>query len=310
MGIFVGKNYAQFSSEDQESELSVSSTSSNELKKSSPSSIIHNTTAYNYKAGLWRDTFIVDLSWRVVEQTYEAMIRASYLAPTWSWASVNKAVRYDYFLEREGSREPSVAIYCTVEDVICEATLASDPTGPLKDAYAIVTGRIVCVELVVIDESLTKLWHSDSYRPWVRDDLTQPKVLVRAHNLWSVEIFLDRPREPSTVRTVVETDDDSECWIRGACNKPSCCWKAETSGIAYDTQLYCLKLFECDEDTYYNHHSKGEDEWFLVLQKSVDIEDAYERIGVGVWNSHCDLRVKEDTSLLFREYEYDTIKLI
>ena len=310
METFVETDYRWSSSEEAGSEFSVSPAASNQINRASPSSIIHNTAAYNYKAGLWRDTFIVDLSWRAVKQGHEAMNHASYLAPTWSWASVNKAVRYDYFLDR-GFREPYITIFCTVEDVSCEAVLASDPTGSLKDAYAIITGRIVCVELVVLDGSLTRLWHSSSYRPWVGKDLTQPKVLVRAQNLWSVEIFLDRPREPSTVRTVVYTDDDSECWIRGACNKPNCCWKAETSGIAYDTRLYCLKLFASDEeDVYYNHRSKGVDEWFLVLQKSVEIEDAYERVGVGVWNSHCDRRVKEDTSLLFGEYEFDTIKII
>jgi hypothetical protein len=110
MKTFVETDYRQSSSEEEGSEFSISTTSSNQINRASPPSIINNTTAYNYKAGLWRDTFIVDLSWRVVKQGHEAMNHASYLAPTWSWASVNKAVRYDHFVKR-GFREPYVAIY-------------------------------------------------------------------------------------------------------------------------------------------------------------------------------------------------------
>ena len=82
----------------------------------------------------------------------------------------------------------------------------------------------------------------------------------------------------------------------------------------HDTQLYCLKLFSCDDDFYINRRSKDTDEWFLVLQKSVEEEGVYEILGVGVWNSHCDRRVKKytqwDASLLFSEYEIDTITII
>lgn len=274
-------------------------------------SIVYHTMADSYKAGLWSGTFIVDLSWRVAKQETKAVNRTSYLAPSWSWASASQAVRYDYFLERNSCEPDIFDEFCVVEEVTCQATLASDPTGSLKDAYAIITGKLVGVELVILDEKLGDLWHSKYYRPWVQGDATDSTVLVRAQNLGSVEIFLDHPRESSTRRTVRETDFDSDCWVRGTCRNSRCCYKPESSGKAHDTCLYCLKLFESDEDVYYSHRSKGVDEWFLVLEKLVGVESVYERIGVGVWNSHCDRRVKRSAVCpLFTEYEINTIRII
>lgn len=239
------------------------------------------------------------------------------MAPSWSWASVNQAVRYDYFTDRTG-REPDIDIdpRCVVEKVNCQATLPSNPTGSLQDAYAIITGRLVCVELIVLDEKLGEAWHSESYRPnrrWTTDNETEQTVLVRAQNLWSVKVFLDRPREASIVRTLEDKDKDLDCWLRGACNKSSCCLKDEVFSKANNTSLYCLKLFSCEEDIYIGHSPKGDDDWFLVLQKSLKAENAYERIGVGVWNSRCDRRFDRkisDSFPLFEDYEIDTIKII
>lgn len=83
------------------------------------------------------------------------------------------------------------------------------------------------------------------------------------------------------------------------------------------SRYYCLKLFDCDDDSYDNHSPKGVDEWFLILQKLVDAEDAYERVGVGVWNACQDCRLPSVNAVsgwtatlpLFESFDIQTITI-
>lgn len=277
-----------------------------------------------YRAGLWRHKFIVGLSWRVLKLGRRD--RTCYVAPIWSWASLNTAVRFDYFLiglRHSWREQPHVDIHCTVQSFAIEPALASNPTGSLKDARVVITGRLVSVDLVSLDDALTDSWTNNFYKPWIRvsGDSTEPTVLARASkgsNMFSLDILLDELVASSLVRRLVNTDDDSECWIRGSCNAINCCQKSGEPSVLTDTsQYYCLKLFDCDDDSYDNHSLKGVDEWFLVLQKLADAEDVYERIGIGIWNAHQDRRFPSEDSIsgwtatlpLFDEFEVQTITI-
>jgi hypothetical protein len=47
-----------------------------------------------YLCGLWHDTFIDDLLWRVPMLDHGSGRSANYIGPSWSWASVNGSVKY------------------------------------------------------------------------------------------------------------------------------------------------------------------------------------------------------------------------
>jgi hypothetical protein len=105
-----------------------------------PDQFVNSTAADSYVAGLWRNNFALELAWRVFE--HEKNKPSSYLAPSWSWASVNSSVLYD-FREAidEWDNKPTLKIDCTLDDVVSEAKLPSDPTGALKGAHAVLTGH-------------------------------------------------------------------------------------------------------------------------------------------------------------------------
>jgi len=96
-----------------------------------------------YHAGLWSDTLIYDLLWRVPKKwshptfafEYERVARPSeWRAPTWSWASVKSAVEYEDLAGFE-----SELTSCEVE---IEHTGESE-TGQLESATLEVSGLLV-----------------------------------------------------------------------------------------------------------------------------------------------------------------------
>jgi len=263
-----------------------------------------------YLAGLWKGEFLFDLTWRVVTSESEPQAlarhdrRSPYRAPSWSWASVDRSVRYEFWKSvSKWKYRPDKEDDCTIDDVVCHNLLPDDPTSPVTVAHAVLTGPLVSVELAVLEAALY-------------GDHGKPKSLVRSQNLHTVEVFLDEPLQP----TLRQGDAQVACWGQGKCETQCCVWRshqhpATKSNVEEENHsLYCFRLFTWTGDTGKIHMVSGRwrpmimgpESWFLLLRKSSRIEDAFERIGVGTWAP----KGNSEDCPLFEKSESVTVKVV
>jgi len=103
-----------------------------------------------YLAGMWRSELVIGLLWMASDPDRNPVQVADYLAPSWSWASLNKAVGYDEAILRPNKgrhQDQNVSIH--VEDVY---TILEDPAQPLgrvtdgKLRISFQEGIMVCFE--------------------------------------------------------------------------------------------------------------------------------------------------------------------
>ncbi|KAH8786754.1 heterokaryon incompatibility protein-domain-containing protein, partial [Hyaloscypha sp. PMI_1271] len=102
--------------------------------------------------------FVYDLAWVAITSKDRIRIpeikqTPRYIAPSWSWASVDGSIRYQ-FQEPLFSwkHDPVETLNCSVEEVICKSMTESDQTSPVVEGYAIMSGPIIPVELINIDQ--------------------------------------------------------------------------------------------------------------------------------------------------------------
>jgi len=88
-----------------------------------------------YYAGLWKNSFIELLTWRVTFLEEEPL--ETYTAPSWSWASVNGIVAYD----QNYSYNKIKNVYVKVKEIIL-AHKGSNPYGELKSGYVVLEGLL------------------------------------------------------------------------------------------------------------------------------------------------------------------------
>lgn len=235
-----------------------------------------------YLAGLWKGEFIYDLTWRVIisdsecqaltgreRQSRNTNDRSSqYRAPSWSWASVDRPVRYDFWNSVVSWKyPPKKTVDCTIDEVVCQNLLPDDPTGPVSVAHAVLTGPLVPVELEILETHLDR----DLYEP-------------NRH----VQVYLDDPPQA----TVRQEDAHTGCREPGECRIR--CYVRKYHGLPDGNKnlLYCFRLFTWTACTWKRSRDNslklatmGPEIWFLLLRKSPVIKDAFERIGVGTWGS-------------------------
>jgi hypothetical protein len=270
-----------------------------------------------YLAGLWEDDFLRGLTWNADRPQPELKdtlnkLPVSYRAPSWSWGSVNGSVRHKFIERPRWKYTPALYYDCSIDEVACHSLLHSDPTGRLTAAHAILTGELVIVELVVLDEELSQSWGPASF---LNRLATDRKSLVRAENLWSFEIFLDIPRETCLRNGNVQ----SKCWIQGQCKTKCCLWDrggVDGSPLQKDKELfYCFRLCSWRRP---NSEASRDGHMqpilcFLVLRRSPRDVDAFERIGIGFWTSPNDHTIPAErrySFALFENCEKKTIKIV
>lgn len=268
-----------------------------------------------YLAGLWKREFLSDLTWCVVSFGPESQSAQHYRAPSWSWASVDGSVRYEFWKRVSTWKyTPRQEADCAIDEVICRNSLSSDPTSPVIAAHAVLTGLLAPVELTVLDEALSEVWQFDVQWDAVTPLASKQRSLVRPENLWSLEVFLDHPRETS----LRVGDEQSDCWMQGRCGKQCCRWGSQTSAGCLEREealFYCFRLFTWRATGNFDDSGKPRiippEVWYLVLQKSSTTECAFERVGIGVWSSRFDRRLwGRDDCPLFDGCESVTIKIV
>lgn len=269
-----------------------------------------------YLAGLWKREFLSDLTWRVVSFGPESRGVQHYRAPSWSWASVDGSIRYEFRkIVSIWKYKPRQKADCTVNEVTCQNTLPSDPTGPVIAAHAVLTGLLASVELAVLDEALSGIWQSDVQRDAVMTLASKQRSLVRSENLWSLEVFLDHPRETN----LRAGDAQSDCWMLGRCGKQCCVWGSRNpvdQGKGGKALFYCFRLFTWTATGNFDDSGRPRlmppEMWYLVLRRSLTTEGTFERIGVGVWKARSDRRSwgQGDDCPLFDGCEFVSINIV
>ncbi|KAH6854019.1 heterokaryon incompatibility protein-domain-containing protein [Chaetomium sp. MPI-CAGE-AT-0009] len=99
----------------------------------------------SYLAGLWKDALMQDLLWEVTEPSSATcgVAGRTYIAPSWSWASISGAVRY-FFSEYQFKFESLAEVL----DVSCEQA-STDPTGAVTGGSLKITGQFQSVVLEI-----------------------------------------------------------------------------------------------------------------------------------------------------------------
>lgn len=106
-----------------------------------------------YMAGLWEGNLAAQLLWRVTRLAGTFTRSASYLSPSWSWASVRCSVAPPY---------PQVApadVQLSILDYKITAIPGSDEYGQISSAYLKVRGRI---KIATWDISQQVVWTEDT----------------------------------------------------------------------------------------------------------------------------------------------------
>ena len=269
-----------------------------------------------YLAGLWRREFLSDLTWRVVSFGAELQGAQPYRAPSWSWASVDGSVRYEFWRAVSTWKyEPRQEMDCTVDEVIVQNALSLDLTGPVVAAHAILTGLLAPVELVVLDDALSDAWQSDAKHDAATPISSKQISLVRSRNLLSLEVFLDYPKQTD----LRSEDAGSDCWIQGRCGKQCCLWGSQNLADhqrGEESLFYGFRLFTWTAVGGFDDLGKQKkiapETWYLLLQRSFTAKGAFERIGIGVWSSRSERRSIAQTNAcpLFDQCKPVTIKIV
>jgi hypothetical protein len=271
--------------------------------------------ADTYLAGLWKKEFLSDLAWRVVSSETERNKEKAYTAPSWSWASVESSVRYDFWRGVSTWKyKPVQETNCTVDKVIVQSVLSSDLTGPVISAHATLTGQLAQVELAVLDENLSEIWLSKGENEVGISISSGRRSLVRSVDLCTAEVFLDYSKKAN----LTSRNEQSNCWIQGKCENQCCRWGTQslTNHSSPEASLfYALKLFTWTAagnfDDAGNRRKIPPETWYLLLQNSSTSHGAFERVGIGLWSSRIK-RPEEQTNTcsLFHQSELTTIKIV
>ena len=257
-----------------------------------------------YFAGIWQDGLPSHLLWNAQDRVHESgFVHARperYRAPTWSWAAVDGPVEYDSALrEREDSK-------IVVSECHCSPESPANLLGSITDGYLVVTGLLAPVQLATTE----CLYKRNSWD--LTDNWRGHATYVRGEDLRSCEIALD---VPGTV-SLRAGDPGYDCWAQGRCAVEGC---EDCHFEKSEAEFFCLRV------AWYEASFRPA-LFYLVLKKSLTVEDAYERVGIGrleMWEDSKEMVERRsrqereggvfriDTDMpLFENVETTTIKIV
>lgn len=100
--------------------------------------VLHSRYQCNYLAGLWETDLVDGLCWSVLPQDETAERLQEYIAPSWSWASVNGPGSWTPLLDKDsqnGLRAEIVQAHCTLK--------TNNPFGAVKDGRLAIRGAVL-----------------------------------------------------------------------------------------------------------------------------------------------------------------------
>jgi len=253
-----------------------------------------------YIAGLFRHALHRHLLWRTGEVAIGdsraaeyAILRDGswgrrplrYRAPTWSWASVNTPVVYNFLPDKPLQSR----IVVNHEECFTTLAIETDPIGPVTYAQLSLQGQAVPVKLLTADSPDDQAGDFDfeSNSNW-----TGTATTARGSNGYWVRVAADLRRDVE----LTSKDTAYRCWISGGCDLEdegpkggSPCKRCGIGGDDWDEASFCC--FQIAVGSYAVY--------FLVLQRSTHTSEAWERIAIGMdWiNSTRLFEAAEDRTL-------------
>lgn len=234
-------------------------------------------SAESYLAGLWKENLVDGLLW-YVSSPGASRPRSTYIAPTWSWASVTGSI--EYFHERYQFRFHS---HMTIKYARCTASRC-DPTGRVTAGVIRLDGLLVRVDLAAIPySSSTKSTYTTSGASPIRAE-GQPLTFVREYKDTGMT-DMEKPRwyEIMCDEEIVETSPDLDHAQNHQCmsvkDESAVCFLQNTRNE--QRMYFCLSVGEMVDSL-----TGGQRHWFLVLQKTLEAEETYRRVGIGYFQ-HC-----------------------
>lgn len=263
-----------------------------------------------YFAGLWRQEFVFDLAWQASPDHKSQIFqprelnrkRADVGTPTWTWASVDSPVTYTFSGPlRSWKHKPQIQEMCSVVDIRCVREVPDDSTSAVTSGYAVLHGALIPAELVM-DESLQSSGFMTSVKRYLRigssydpDYMEESKSGTQGEKLTKVKAYLDLLGE---LKLHIRTKEASH-------------WNKNRKA-----KLYCFRMFswyaysgsiQMSASGGWENKYMGPETWFLILKESTKTEGAFERIGIGVWDSWQSLR---GPCPLFEEAEDATVTIV
>lgn len=249
---------------------------------------------HGYIAGLWKQELHFDLAWKVVHPSpgspVEGVVETTNtekkhlrtagrdrVFPSWSWASVDQPVTYDFDKTLSAWKYSPFLTNCIkVESISYKRDLRDGEIATVCDGRAVLTGHMVDVvlETVVLESIVLETVKSDTeFR-----HRHQLQVRVRRpYNGCVCETFLDRHGS-------VRRGDELRCFRLFS-------WEAFTGRVDYDGNIFkAVKM--------------GPESWFLVLRRLAVAEELFERVGLG---SDDGYGVNMD---LFADCSTDTVNIV
>lgn len=124
----------------------------------------HQLEPSDYIAGMWRKDLLHELLWFCVDSRTIARPQ-DYVAPSWSWASVRRAV--DWLPARHGFES-----HVTIVEALSELSVLSSPFGQVKSGHMRVRGSLVRCTLKINEDN------RDTDRAWAKNDTASASFIA------------------------------------------------------------------------------------------------------------------------------------
>ena len=243
-----------------------------------------------YLAGLWQKTLERDLLWYVSGVSGVHRRSMPWIAPTWSWASMDGGIEYfsgyaNYIFEKD----------LRIWKAECELASTS-AFGQVSSGLIDLTGSVVPVNLVVLTERFPN--YDDEYngQHGKASRVHETTCLIHGEETSVFEVLCDQSMMP----TPGVNEDERALWLSG---KPGDPQVSHGPYFCLYVGRYMERIFDMDD---FRGGKRSFREWFLLLKRYDDGNDVFERVGVGYKSS----RNFESACDLFNAAERRRIRLI
>lgn len=232
----------------------------------------------DYCAGLWRQDLVQGLLWHVREPCAR---HGAYVAPSWSWASMDGKISY---LIQQG-HQMNFESHVTIEQVVCDTWTPVNPTGRLSGGYIQLTGQLEPVHLLTVSRSTTdtlvdRVSMYSGSNGQMGNAYKDTFVFIHPFDLerldkWQLEALCDEQRPYTPIRNAENAHRDCDECDFGLTGKP----KHFCLSIGRTVQPP-LPVATDNEPERFRH-------WYLILEavpSPSPREDMYKRIGIGYYH--------------------------
>ncbi|PSN68598.1 HET-domain-containing protein [Corynespora cassiicola Philippines] len=236
-----------------------------------------------YLSGLWETNLTQDLLWHVKPGTVASRY-SEYIAPSWSWASMNGQVEY-FKMQHYCTWRPEIEVL----SASC-STMPSSPLGPVSDGYILLKGNLMPT-ILEVKECTHLSWTSPySNIAMARNQRTKTQQsFVRCSASLAYEVLIDDVL--GITPDISDLNHNSKSAL-GIHLKNCKCTEKYIREPAYYLLLIGSSYVQRDETRFSPTASKRPQQlcriWWLVIQDSC-VKGKFQRVGLGYITVHWDV---------------------